>query len=95
MSLSKLAKAVALSNETLALEVLDEMVQAANSSNVDTTQGRMGFETDVFSRLAAKNEIRVRQAVEALKDPLRQIVALAAIYQWKAGELIKQAKDRR
>lgn len=92
LSLSKLAKAVASVNDTLALEALDETVTAANSSNVDTGQGRIGFDTDVFSLLAPKNEARVRQAATTLKDPLRQIVALAVIAQWKAKELTKKAK---
>lgn len=91
-SLSKLAKAVAPVNEILALEVLDEMVLAANRSQIDTGQGRTGFDVDVFSMLASKNELRARQAAETLKDPLRQIVALATIYQWKAEELVKKIK---
>lgn len=92
LSLSKLAKAVVTINDVLALEVLDEMVVTANRSEVETGQGRTGYETDVFKKLAAKNETRVRQAAETLQDPLRQIVALAAIYQWKADELAKRTK---
>lgn len=89
LSLSRLAKAVAPVNDTLALEVLEEMVRAANRSNVDTAQGRIGFDVDVFKKLAPTDEARVRQDAAALDDPLRQIVALAAIYQWKAEELAK------
>jgi DNA-directed RNA polymerase specialized sigma24 family protein len=92
LSLSKLAKAVASINDTLALEALDEMAAAANSSDMDTGQGRTGFDTDVFKLLAPKNEARVRQAATTLKDQLRQIVALAAIDQWKAKELAEKAK---
>ncbi|MGI9106729.1 MAG: hypothetical protein ACR2G4_10830 [Pyrinomonadaceae bacterium] len=40
------------------------------------------------------NESKVRQA-ETFKDRLRRIVALAAIYQWKAAELAKVAKVAR
>ncbi|MGH9944279.1 MAG: hypothetical protein ACRD9R_18185, partial [Pyrinomonadaceae bacterium] len=94
MSLSKLAKAVAPVNDALAFEILDEVVTAANRSEVDTGQGRTGFETDVFKTLAATNEARTRQAAESLKDPLRRIVALAAIYQWQAEELAKQEKAK-
>jgi hypothetical protein len=92
LSLSKLAKVVAPINEMLALEVLDETIIAANRSQIDTGQGRVGLETDVFKKLVPKNEGRVRQAADNLKDPLRQIVALAVIYQWKAEELEKRAK---
>jgi hypothetical protein len=34
----------------------------------------------------------VRLAAESLSDPLRQIVALAAINQWKSKELSEKAK---
>ncbi len=92
LSLSKLAKEVASINEILALEILDEAILAANSSKMSTDEGRTGFDVDVFRKLAPHHESRVRQAAGNLKDPLRQIVALAAIYQWKAAELVKRAK---
>ncbi len=92
LSLSKLAKAVAPIDEMLALEILDEAILAANSSNMSTGEGRTGFDAEVFRNLAPQHESRVRQAAGNLKDPLRQIVALAVIYQWKAAELIKKAK---
>jgi hypothetical protein len=86
-SLSKLAKAVAPVSDEFALEALDEMVQAANRSELDTAQGRTGFDADVFKLLAQKNELRAQQAALNLKDELRQIVARASIDQWKAKEL--------
>jgi DNA-directed RNA polymerase specialized sigma24 family protein len=92
LSLSKLAKAVAPINDALALEALDETVAAANSSDMDTGQGRTGFDTEVFKLLAPKNEARVRQAATTLKDQLRQIVALAVIDQWMAKELTEKTK---
>ncbi len=92
-SLGKLAKAVAPVNDTLALEALDETVSAANSSDVDTSQGRIGFDTDIFKILAPKNELRALQAAMNLKDPLRQIIALAVIDQWKAKELANKEKE--
>ena len=90
LSLSRLSEAVAPINEVLALEVLDEMVLAANQGERQAGEGRLKFETVAFRRLAAKDEIRVRQTAENLKDPLRQIVALAAVYQWKAEDLDKK-----
>jgi hypothetical protein len=90
--LARLAKAVALVSDTLVLEALDETVGAANRSEVDTGQGRVGFEADLFKLVAAKNEGRVRAAARSFEDPLRQIVALAAIDQWKSAELFKRAQ---
>jgi hypothetical protein len=78
-------------NESLAFEVLDEAVRTANASEMDTDQGRTGFDADLFKQFAVHNEARTRQAAETLKDPLRQIIALAAIYQRQAEELAKQA----
>jgi hypothetical protein len=92
LSLSKLAKSVVEVDETLALAVLDEMVIASNKSTMDSSEGRAGFDLDVFKQLAARNEDRVHQAAESLTDPFREIVALAAIDQWKAGELEKKAR---
>lgn len=92
-SLAKLAKAVAPVNDMLALEALDETVSAANSSDVDTSQGRVGFDIDIFKILAPKNELRALQAAMNLKDPLRQIIALAVIDQWKAKELANKEKE--
>ncbi|MGH9901842.1 MAG: hypothetical protein ACRD68_08540 [Pyrinomonadaceae bacterium] len=89
LGLSRLAKSITPVNETLALEVLDEMIATANRSDIDTGQGRTGFEADVFKTVAEKNEPRARQAAAALKDQLCQIVALAAVYQAKAEELTK------
>lgn len=86
-SLGRLAVLLAPVNETLALEVLDELVAASNASKVETGQGRVGFDPAVFKTIAAGNEARARQAAENFKDPLRQIVAAAAIYQRKTKEL--------
>ncbi|MCA1630290.1 MAG: hypothetical protein LC785_10880 [Acidobacteria bacterium] len=89
LSLSQLAAHVAPASDALALELLDEIVEAANRSESDTGQGRTGFDATVFRLLAAKNEARARQAAEGFKDGLRQTVALATIYRVKAEELSK------
>ena len=93
-SLGKLAKAVVPVDSLLASEIVDEMVVRANAIQIDTTQGRTGFESDVFTKLAAKDEIRARSAAENLKDRLQRIVALTAIYQWKAKALEKESQVR-
>jgi hypothetical protein len=92
LSFSRLAKSVASIDEILAMEMLDEAVQSANSGSVDTSQGRVGLEIDVFKVLAAKNETRTFQAAINLKDRLQRITALTSINQWKAKELTKSEK---
>jgi hypothetical protein len=94
LSLGKLAKAVVPVDSLLASEVVDEMVVRANGIEIDTKQGRTGFDNDVFTKLAAKDEIRARSAAENFKDRLQRIVALAAIYQWKAKALEKVTQNR-
>jgi hypothetical protein len=91
-SLCKLAQLILPVNELLAFDVLNEMVTAANSSEVDTGQGRTGFDVGLFKKLARKDELTARQAALSFKDPLRQVVSLAAIYQWKAEELNTKIK---
>jgi hypothetical protein len=92
LSLSQLATQVASVNEPLALELLEEIVEAANRSELDTGQGRTGFDATVFKLLTAQNEPRARQAAAGFTDRLRQIVALASIDQAKAEELSKAAE---
>lgn len=90
LSLDKLAKAIEPLNVELALSVLDEVVAAANRSNLDTGRGRVGFDSNLFHLLAVKDESRTHQAAANLQKPLQKIVAVAAIYKWKAHELTKQ-----
>lgn len=92
LSLSQLAAQVAPVSDALALELLDEIVEAANRSDVDTGQGRTGFDASVFKLLAASDEARARQAAEGFKDRLRRIVALSSIYQVKADALSRNRK---
>lgn len=91
-SLSELAILIAPLDEQLALEVLDEVVAAANASALDTEQGRTGIDNELFRKLSPGNEVRVRQAAESLRDRLRRIVALAAVYQAQAAALVEAAK---
>ncbi|MDX6288892.1 MAG: hypothetical protein QOH42_691, partial [Blastocatellia bacterium] len=88
-SLGSLAAAVISMKDVLALDLLDELVMAGNHSDLDTGQGRTGFETSLFKKLAEKDEQRTTAAAIQLQDPLRQIVAMAAIDQWKAEQLTK------
>lgn len=92
LSLSILAKVVAPLDTSMALEMLDEAVLAASKSDADTGLGEVGLDIAAFKVLAPKSELRVRQAALSLKDPFRQVVVLAAIYQWKAEEFTKKVK---
>ena len=93
-SLGKLAKAVMPVDSFLASEVVDEMVVRANGVEIDTKQGRTGFDSEVFTKLAAQDEIRALSAAESFKDRLQRLVALAAIYQWKAKELVRKIENK-
>ncbi|HYG09550.1 MAG TPA: hypothetical protein VD835_06220 [Pyrinomonadaceae bacterium] len=91
-ALSKLAMLVAPLDRQLALEVLDEVIAAANASALDTEQGRTGLDAELFRKLGSDDEVRVRQAAETLKDRLRRIVALAAIYE---GRVVARAQAQK
>lgn len=93
LSLSQLAAQVAPASDALALELLQEIVEAANRSEVDTAQGRTGFDAEVFRLLAARAGVRARQAAADFKDRLRQIVSLATIDGAEADELSKRAEE--
>ena len=91
-SLCKLAQLILPLDDSLAFEVTEEMVTVANASDIDTGQGRIGFDTGLFKRIAQKDELHAQQAARNFSDPLRQIVSLAAIYQWKAEDLNMKVK---
>ena len=93
-TLGKLASAVLPVDTLLAAEIVDEMVVRANTSQIDTSQGRTGIDTALFKSLASKDEIRARNAADGFKDRLRRVVTLAAIYQWKAKELDKRTPKK-
>ena len=85
--LGKLAQAVLTIDTLLAANLVDEIVVIANASQIDTTQGQTGIDSELFKNLAAKDEVRARSAADSFKDRLRRIVANAAVYQQKAKEL--------
>lgn len=91
MSLSRLARQILPLDETLALEVLDELVAAANRSEIGTEMGRTGFDAEVFKAFAAKDEARSLLAAQTIKDRLSRIVSLAAVYKFRVERLKPQA----
>ena len=92
-ALGKIASAIFPIDTLLAAEIVDDVVTRANSSQIDTTQGRTGIDSDLFKNFASKDEVRAHSAAQSFKDRLRRIVALAAIFQWRAKELEKAARN--
>ena len=69
----------------LAFDVVEELTSVANRSELDTGEGYVGFDISLFKKLAEKDEVRATSAAMTLKNPLQQIVALAAVDQWKSA----------
>lgn len=82
-------------DEALAWEVMNELVATVNASELDASEGWVGFDAGVFSAAAERNEQRARSFAENFKAPLRQIVSLAAVSRWKTAELAKKEKASR
>ena len=95
-SLNRLAMmAVASEDEDLVQATCDEMIRAVNRTSIDSDLGKLGFDIDLFKKIAPKNEDRAQQLAVGITNPLRQIAALSAIYEWKASELKKREGERR
>lgn len=94
LALSELAAAVEPLNADAALEILEEVVRSANQNRIISENGNPNFNTDVFMLLAGKDEPRVRQAAEALRDRLQRIAALAALHRGRAKSLVKSPSDK-
>lgn len=93
LALTKLALAITPTSGDMAAIVLDEAVQAANTTaKLDTRQAFAGIDTTAFKALATKHEERSRAAASALTNRLQRIIALAAIYQWKSENLSRDGK---
>jgi hypothetical protein len=95
LSLGRLAKAIATMDDTLAFQALDEMVDQANHSKVDSSQGYLPFDLDVFDLLSTKDPGRAVQAAYKLENPLWQIVGLATIDHLRVSEIIRQNQLRK
>jgi hypothetical protein len=92
-SLSKLAALAAAVDDDLARAALTEAVSVINRTTVASELGRLGFDVELFSLGAQRDEAYVRSLATGITDSLRQIAALAAIDEWKAKEL--KNKDTR
>jgi hypothetical protein len=90
--IAKLTIVVSSSSSDVAMLGLAEIVAAANQSEIDTAQGRPGFDVNVFKKLAPNDESRIRLGAESFKDPFRRMLSLAAIDQWKAASIAEREK---
>lgn len=88
--IASLAIEILPSSEELAFHALDQLVSVANTTPIETAQARIGFDVGVFKKLAPRDETHVQQAALSLTNPVQRVLALASIYQWKAGALIKK-----
>jgi len=93
--MAKLTIAISSSSFDVALLGLGEIVTRANQSEIDTAQGRPGFDITIFKKLVPKDESRVRLAAESFKDPVRRLLSLAVINQWRASSISEREKALR
>jgi hypothetical protein len=89
VALCELAAAIEPVSAGAALEILEEVVRSANQNRIVSENGNPNFNTDVFMMLAGRDEPRVRQAAEALRDRLQRIAALAALHRGRAESLAR------
>ena len=89
-SLSKLFLITVSLDDDLAQSVLQETILTMNRTDVDSSQGRLGFDPTLFKEATAKNQLQAEQAASSISDPLRRIVALAAIDKCKIDKLNKE-----
>lgn len=87
---ARLATEVIPSGDDLAFDVLDQVVSFANNAPVKAERSWISFDAGVFKKLAPKNEMRAQQAAYSLRNSVQRVLALSAIYQWKAKELSEQ-----
>lgn len=93
--ISELIKSIMPVNEGLALELFPEFVDLANHAEMDTSDGYVDFDVDVFALLALKNESRMRDVANALQDRSQRVAALATIYRCRADDLKKKTSAAR
>jgi hypothetical protein len=89
-SLSKLAVMAAAVDDNLARAAFTDVATAINRTTIASELGRLGFDVELFSLCAQKDEAFAQSLAAGVTDPLRQIAALSAIDEWKAKELKKK-----
>jgi hypothetical protein len=93
-SLCKLFLITVSLDDDLATSLLQETILSMNSTNVDSSQGRLGFDPNLFKEATKKNQLEVEQVALSISDPLRRIVALAAVTKEKINQLSKQGPEK-
>lgn len=81
-------------DDELMQAILQETIQAINRTEVDSGQGRLGFDANVFKQVMSKDQVQAEQAANALTDPLRRIVALAVIIKCKIESIPLEGKSQ-
>jgi hypothetical protein len=93
--LSMFADALMPIDPLRAAEILDDVVVRINRSETDTSDGYTSVSSALFRAYAAHDEVRARSAAQSFTDRLQRVVALAAVYQWKAKELDQETKKQK
>ncbi|HET8783654.1 MAG TPA: hypothetical protein VFM63_14610 [Pyrinomonadaceae bacterium] len=93
--LSLLAEALMPIDALRAAEIVDDVVVRVNRSETNTTDGRTSVDSGLFRVFAAKDEVRARSAAQSFEDRFQRVVALAAVYQWKAKQLDQETKKQK
>lgn len=93
--LSLLAEALMPIDALRAAEIVDDVVVRVNRASRDTTDGHASVNSALFRVFASNDEVRARSAAQSFTDRFQRVVALAAVYQWKAKELDQEAKKQK
>jgi hypothetical protein len=91
-AISELAATIAPANDSLAFELAEELVRAANKFDAFTENGNPGFNAELFKALAERDQSRARQSAEGFNDRLQRITALARIHRLRAERLTQQQR---
>jgi hypothetical protein len=70
-SLCKLFLITVSLDDDLAKSLLQETILSMNSTNVDSSQGRLGFDPNLFKEATKKNQLEVEQVALSISDPLQ------------------------
>lgn len=90
-SFSRLVKSVYKLDDSMALNISEELVKILNSRK-ESKDINLGFDEEIFSMLAEKDEMRTIQLAESFSNRFPRIIALTQIYKWKAKALLKEMK---
>jgi hypothetical protein len=93
-SLCKLFLITVSLDDDLAKSLLQETILSMNRTNVDSSQGRLGFDPNLFKEATKKKQLEAEQAALSITDPLRRIVALATVTKEKINQLNKQGPKK-